>query len=260
MESIPVIGTAVVNYPFWVLRLIMSVDYPVDNFVIINNNARGEISEELDAISKLPHRFIKKISVCHLPGNIGCAGAWNLIIKSYVTSPYWIIVNNDVAFTPGLLEKFVVKKEDPDAGIIFAREGQFSVGDWDLFLIKDATIRHYGLFDENLYPAYGEDVDYIMRLQIDEYLKKSFLENADYLHGDTFDYGKSGSQTWRSEPELKEKIDSARYMNEHEYLNTKWGEGWRWVQPYSFPYNIENFPRDHLSYDIDFIRKKYLGF
>lgn len=260
VESIPVIGTAVVNCPFWVARLLMSVDYPVDNFVIFNNNARQEINEELDKIASIEHKYIKKVTVCHLPGNIGCAGAWNLIIKSYITSPYWIIVNNDVAFTPGLLSKFVDKKNDPNAGIIFAREGKFSVGDWDLFLIKDVAVKHYGLFDENLYPAYGEDVDYIMRLHLDKRYKSIFLDDAKYLHGETFEYEKSGSQTWRSEPELKEKIDAARFMNEHEYLNKKWGNGWRWVSPYLHPYNIENFPRDHLSYDIEFIRKKHLGF
>jgi hypothetical protein len=43
--TIPVIGTAVVNNPYWVTRLYMSIDYPVDTFVVINNNGRGEIDE-----------------------------------------------------------------------------------------------------------------------------------------------------------------------------------------------------------------------
>jgi len=48
---IPIIGTAVVNTPYWVYRLIKSIDYPVDKFIIINNNGRGQIDEELNNIT-----------------------------------------------------------------------------------------------------------------------------------------------------------------------------------------------------------------
>ena len=41
--TIPVIGVPVVANPFWVTRLLMSIDYPVDNFVIINNNGNFSI-------------------------------------------------------------------------------------------------------------------------------------------------------------------------------------------------------------------------
>lgn len=260
IKPIPVIGTVVVNCPFWVSRLIMSVDYPVDEFVIFNNNGRGEIDDELNKLTTLSHRFIKKIKVCHLPSNIGCASAWNLIIKSYVNAPYWIIVNNDVAFSPNLLKELVNNSEDPEVGLVFGKAGVHHVGNWDLFLIKDITVQRYGIFDENLYPAYGEDVDYIMRLEIDTSLKKVFLENYDYLHGESFDYGQTGSQTWRSEPDLKLKIDSARQMNEYEYLNYKWGEGWRWLSPTCTPFNKPDLPLSYTTYDIEFIRKKYIGF
>jgi hypothetical protein len=46
--SIPVIGVPIVNNPYWITRLLMSIDYPVDDFVIINNNGRGQIDDELD--------------------------------------------------------------------------------------------------------------------------------------------------------------------------------------------------------------------
>ena len=29
---------------------------------------------------------------------------WNTIIKSFVHSPYWVITNDDVSFTPGFEE------------------------------------------------------------------------------------------------------------------------------------------------------------
>ena len=49
-SSIPVIGTAIVNNPYWLHRLFMSIDYPVDNFVVFNNNGRGQITEEVEAV------------------------------------------------------------------------------------------------------------------------------------------------------------------------------------------------------------------
>ena len=60
--TISVIGAAVVNSSFWITRLLMSVDYPVDNFVIINNNGRGELDDELNALTKIKHKFINKIT------------------------------------------------------------------------------------------------------------------------------------------------------------------------------------------------------
>lgn len=114
MKKIPVIGVPVVSNPFWIHRLIMSVDYPVENLIIINNNGKGEIDEELNNLTKITHKFIDKIKVVHMPANIGCSGAWNLIIKCYMMASYWIIVNDDVAFGPGLLKEMAdIVEADP---------------------------------------------------------------------------------------------------------------------------------------------------
>ena len=40
-----------------------------------------------------------------MPYNLGCAEGWNTIIKSFLFSPYWVIVNDDVSFTPGFLKE-----------------------------------------------------------------------------------------------------------------------------------------------------------
>ena len=86
-SAIPVIGTACVNAPHWVYRLFYSIDYPVDTFVVFNNNGRDQITHELDLLREVPHKYVKKVVVCHLPSNLGCSGAWNLIIKSYMNAP-----------------------------------------------------------------------------------------------------------------------------------------------------------------------------
>lgn len=255
--SIPVIGTAIVNGIHWLERLINSIDYPVDNFVVFNNNGRGELTSQLDSLVK-PHQYIKNLHICHLPTNIGCPAAWNLIIKSYMMSPYWIIVNHDVAFTSGFLEDMYAYAKNPDIGMVHGASGEFGVGTWDLFLIKDWVIQKYGLFDENLYPAYCEDWDYLLRFMAKP-INKAFITKP-YYHGETLEYGKSGSQTWREDMSLKDKLDYARQTNEG-YLTNKWGDNWwKFIPSNQYPYNNPQQDTDYSKYDLNFIRRKYIGF
>ena len=104
MNKIPVLGVPIVNGVHWLQRLIKSIDYPVENLIIINNNGRGQITEELNNIQEQDFPLIDNIHILHLPGNIGVAGAWNLIIKSFIMAPYWIISNHDIEYGPGLLK------------------------------------------------------------------------------------------------------------------------------------------------------------
>jgi hypothetical protein len=259
--SIPVIGTAIVANPHWLNRLIMSVDYPVDNFVIINNNGRGELNTELDNLTKITHKYIKKITVCHMPANVGCAGAWNLIIKCYMNAPYWIIVNDDVSFCPGLLQEMAGYMEtDPDLGMIHPNKGDYELGAWDLFVIRDRIVQLFGLFDENTYPAYNEDADYIMRMR-HRPIKKIVGTLHQYYHGDKLctQYYESGSQTQVSEPHLKTMLDEVNDKN-IEYMTKKWGADWRVCNPTTHPYNKTDIPIDYSTYDLEFVRSKHLGF
>lgn len=259
-EVIPVMGTAIVNTPKWLKRLINSVDYPVDTFVIFDNNGRGELVEELDDLVKQPHPFIKNMKVTHMPTNIGCSGAWNLIIKSYLMSPYWIIVNDDVAFTEGFLEEMVTKAlEDPKVGIVHGESGDFAVGSWNLFLIKDWVIQSHGLFDENLYPIYCEDADYIMRLQIHP-IKRILKLDKPYYHGEAINNYNTGQQTKKGEDaDLSQKFDKSNLIN-FEYMYEKWGPNWRTVSPYKHPFNNEKNPISITTYNLSYVRRKYLGF
>jgi hypothetical protein len=263
MNKIPVIGTAVVNSSYWVSRLIMSVDYPVENFVIINNNGRGEIDDELDNLRHLNKKFIDNIKVCHMPSNIGCSGAFNLIIKCYMNSPYWIIVNDDISFGPGLLEEFYLTSEsDPDIGMIHANSGDFNLGSWELFLIRDHIIQQFGLFDENLYPAYTEDADYIMRFAHRPISKVVGLSKT-YYHGHLEKGGyyeeRGGSQTKKTDPSLSDKLDQINLIN-FEYMNNKWGPGWRTCCPTLHPFDNTSFPISYTTYDLNYVRSKHLGF
>lgn len=261
MNKIPVIGVPVVSNPYWLHRLIMSVDYPVETLIIINNNGRGQIDDELNDLTKITHKFIDKIKVVHMPANIGCAGAWNLIIKCYMNASYWIISNDDIAFGPGLLKEMAeIVAADPIVGMIHPNPGDFNVGAWDLFLIRDIVVAEFGLFDENTYPAYCEDADYLMRFQHRPIRKVVGLTNS-YLHGldDKSNYYESGSQTEKSEPELGPILRMANAVN-IEYLTKKWGPGWRSVLPNVSPFIGEPIPVSYTTWDLNFVRSKYTGF
>ena len=256
LTPIPIIGTLVVNGN-WIKRLVDSIDYPTKNFFIINNNGRGQITEMLDEISKSPHSFIEKIHVSHMPMNIGCSMGWNMIIKCYFMQPYWIIVNDDIAFTPGFLEEMVRLSSDPEIGIVHGSGGDFGDGGYDLFLIKDWVIQSHGLFDENLSPAYCEDVDYIMRLKHHP-IKQIPTVGKPYYHGEGMDYN-TGSQTKKGEPDLIDKFNDSNLIN-FEYLYKKWGPNWRMTWPYFHPFDNPSIPITYTSYDISYVRRKYLGF
>jgi len=256
--SIPVIGTAIVNGAHWIKNLIDSIDYPTDNFVVFDNNGRGELIEELDNIDKISHPFIKKITICHMPANVGCSGAWNLIIKCYMNAPYWIIMGHDISFTPGFLEEMVNKAADPEIGMVHGSGGDFNDGGYELFLIKDWVVQKYGLFDENFYPAYCEDADYIMRLKHNP-IKHIPDVGKPYLHGGGTNYYETGQQTKREEPELIEKLNTINMIN-FEYMEKKWGPRWRMTWPYFFPFDNTTMPLSTTTYDLEYVRRKYLGF
>ena len=55
MDKIPVIGVAIVNGIHWLNRLIWSIDYPVSNLVIWDNNGKGELDAQLDLIKEIKH-------------------------------------------------------------------------------------------------------------------------------------------------------------------------------------------------------------
>jgi tetratricopeptide (TPR) repeat protein len=267
-EPIPVIGVPIVNGFHWLQRLVDSIDYPVKELCVINNNGKGELTEELDNLSKIDHEFIENIKVCHLPANIGCSGAWNLIIKTHMMDPYWLMASHDIAFSPGFLKEMVkIQSEHDNVGIVKGTEAQ-----WDMFLLKDWVVQKCGLFDENFYPAYVEDCDYYIRTQKENVLIHNM--NLHYLHGEK-NYKETGSQTWRTDIDLKDKLTYVHDSN-HYYMEEKWGSEWSgyivdsngvkhhhaiWnYQPHEHPYNNPSIPITYTSYDLKFVRRKNLGF
>lgn len=265
---IPIIGIPIVNGFNWLQRLIDSIDFKVDTLLILNNNSEDlELTTNLENLKTDQHDYINQIKLCHLPSNIGVAASWNLIIKSHINAPYWLISNHDIAFTPGVLEQFYNLANDDKYDIVNGYPGDFNNGSYALFLVKESLINKIGLFDENFYPAYGEDTDYIMRIHNYNLLNPSnqihkVFVNIPFFHGEhlTSDpdcYDKSGSQTARQNQEIFDRLQNINLIN-FEYMTKKWGSQWRNTNPYTFPMNSENIPISYTSYDLNFCKSKYL--
>ena len=122
-------------------RMLKSIDYPIENIVIINNG---------DGIIDLPD-MSGNVHLIDLPHNIGVAASWNLGIKVTPLSRNWLITNFDVTFPEGALEK--LSRQANDKKIVFAD----CWPEWACFLVGWQVIERIGFFDENCHPAYCDD-------------------------------------------------------------------------------------------------------
>lgn len=265
-KSLVVVGVLVCTTTKWIKKQLESIDYPIENYIIINNNAEC-LAHELDIIVSKKHPFIKNMKVYHMPYNLGCADGWNTIIKSFLFSPYWVILNDDVSFMPGFLEELHdCAENNKDAGFIHGNpcllSGLTNFGSYDMFLIRDWVVKEYGFFDVNYYPAYFEDFDYMMRL-LNKPIKIINSLNHGYLHGETSDYNISGSNTQKASDNLFIRMINSKYKN-LSYFIKKWNifpEHITCINSnsiYKYPFNNSNNSLSFTDFDFDFRKSKYL--
>ena len=43
-------------------------------------------------------------------------------------------------------------------------------------------------------------------------------------------------------------------------MNEKWGSGWRMSWPFFHPFNNDSFPISYTTFDLNYVRRKNLGF
>lgn len=148
---IPVLIVPVLARPELLYRMVNSIDHHVGHLLIIDN---GDCVGIPPAV--LPN--IDRVSVVRLPSNLGVAAAWNLGIKLTPHARWWLICNFDIVFPRGSLARF---EEIQTGGIVLSAASP----PWACFALHDEVVHHVGLFDEALYPAYWEDVEYERRVR-----------------------------------------------------------------------------------------------
>lgn len=148
-------------------RMIMSINYPIRDLVIVDNGARS--------YDYLPvwNQWISKIWHLKMPSNLGVASSWNLGIKSTPMSEYWLVSNFDVEWGGDSLKMFSeLAKND---NLVLSNGSP----EWCAFTIGWKVIEKVGLFDEALHPAYFEDNDMERRIERENFkIVNSFIPIA----------------------------------------------------------------------------------
>ena len=155
-EPIPTLIVPTLNGHKRLSNMIDSIDYPVNDLIIIDNGHSNRGAFELMHIYNNDNVY--KTHTISLPSNLGVAASWNLGIKLTPFSEYWCIVNDDVIFEPGALELLAASSGGGNLAL------PDSPQPFSAFTIGEDVVDAVGLFDEIFYPAYFEDTDYKRRV------------------------------------------------------------------------------------------------
>lgn len=222
--EIRTLGIPVLNRGDLLMRCVVSIDSPVETLFIINNGGDRKVG---DVIARIEQRDIPNTGMfsnirVEKFQNLGCARSWNHIIR---TSPgAWLISGNDIQFSPGDIGKIketLVKNQD--ASIVYAMG-------YAVYCFTELGVRTVGIFDENFYPAYFEDVDHHRRVGLLK-AKEVDVEGCKLIHGEAPHWG---SCTVNSDPVLQRK-HVVTFRNLGEYYARKWG-GEPGREKYNTPY------------------------
>lgn len=149
---IPVLGFATLTRFDMAQRLLDSIDYPVENVVIVDNSGKREFKPR-------PNHNIKDLWLIQVPYGLGANGAWNLIIKSTPHAPYWVIANDDCWFEPGQLQVIADHVELDAFNFVHITPA------WSCVIPTASSVEDAGLWDENFHPLYFDDDDYQWRMR-----------------------------------------------------------------------------------------------
>lgn len=147
---IPVLGVPVLNRGDLAARMLASVDVPVAQQLVVLNGDADRTRQEL---AEFPVTYID-------PGhNLGVAASWNYLVRARPAAPWWLIVNADIEFGAGDLERLAKAMGKPGPRIA-------CLYDFGAFAINPEAIDTVGWFDENFHPIYFEDNDYRRRCHL----------------------------------------------------------------------------------------------
>jgi GT2 family glycosyltransferase len=137
-------------------RMIRSIDYPVDNLIIIDNGAR--IRQPEDEAPTCDNPLVQNFRVVPILNNLGIAPSWNLGVKLVPFDQVFYFTSNDCVFEQGTLEKLA--KESARDKVTISELWPH----WQLFSVGDQVFEHCGLFDEAIFPMNFEDDEFEWRV------------------------------------------------------------------------------------------------
>jgi hypothetical protein len=173
------------NYPWSLHDLIESMGKLTCPILVVDNSPNSD-TKNLHNGNQLDGPFYNNIEYVHYPQNYGVAGSWNLGLAK--GADYTLILSCAVRFTKPLEE--VLKQIPAQANDTMAiYEGYHMVA------ISKKLIEQVGYFDENYYPAYGEDADFGYRLDLLNIRPESFYDAGNTSIGSGLNK-RSGTWSW----------------------------------------------------------------
>lgn len=144
-DSLPVLIIPVLNRYDLLDSLLDSVNYPIDNIFIVDNGGNYERKQD-------------NLKILNMPINIGVSASWNLGIKCFPFAEYWTFTAIDV-----ILRENTLKNTS-----MYSRKDLMMISNYgfNYFSIGHEFIEEVGLFDENYFPGYHEDVDFEKRARM----------------------------------------------------------------------------------------------
>ena len=233
MKSIPVLGIPILNRADLLRRCIDSIDYPVDQLVIINNGREQDVKQYLEELADSRPNIL----IYTPPENLGVAGSWNWIMRN-CDARWWLHVGNDIQFTAGDLSKICDYVEShPEEVVNPANWGH------SLFAVKPHCLEVAGDFDSNFFPAYLEDSDHMWRIHLAG-AKWSDVPDVHAIHGEAPTWG---SHTIYSN-ERYLKMNGLTHNNLFLYYRKKWG-GNPGQEKFTHPFNDPSWPIQQWELD-----------
>lgn len=208
---IPSMGIPILNKPHLLQRFFDSIDDgPIDRLLVIDNGS---------VIKGANLRWPTDVGSIHVtdPGyNMGVAGSWNHTIRANMNDPWWVLANNDMRLEAGALRALSDSmsgfNHDTEPVISRIQVGNESWGNhFGVFAVNAAAINQVGWFDENLYPIYFEDTDWMRRA---ERLDIRRILVPSKSHHD-------GNESWKGNPVLQAH-NKRSWDGNVEYFDGKW--------------------------------------
>lgn len=184
---------------------------------VVNNWTHSGVASLLERYESNPRVTV----VCH-PENLGCAGSWNLGLKHFFDAglDWAVVMNDDATLTQGAVEKL-------GEAIASGSDLVYSSAAFACFAIHRRATDTIGWFDENLWPAYHEDEDFMHRLRL-RTMKVSSEPEARVEHAKSSSLGYSELMWFQH----RMKLDQKSLI----YYGRKWG-GTPNCERFSVPFN-----------------------
>ena len=211
--SIPALIVPVLNRPDLLDRMLDSIDHPVDRVIVIDN---GDVIDPFIGGRRMAPYHVRVIAPGH---NLGVGASWNLGIKATALASWWLIANFDLEWGPGDLQR-LEEAIEPRSATVYRMFG------YAAFALTPPAVHEIGWFDENIHPAYNDDLDYDRRREL---AGVRAVETG-------FTGTHVGSATIHSDPNLR-RYNGFTHGRNDAYYAAKWGGAKQGGETFSTPFD-----------------------